>query len=106
MRKTLLVLSILLAAPAVPCQGGEGMDAIKKILDKVAEEMDEIDRLLRESSKSDAAARMAENVSRKPFLASGMSATRRSIISGIPCTNGSCFRPVAASSNTQVPLAQ
>ena len=64
MIRTTLSLSLLLAlglAPAPRAQA-DSLDAIKKILVKVAEEMAEIDRLLRESSTSNAAARLAENV--------------------------------------------
>ena len=45
----------------------------------------------------------AENNIRKPLLASGMSWTRKSLISGTPLTNGSCTKPALASSNTQAP---
>ena len=62
-RTTALFLSLLSTAPALRSQV-DGLDTIKKILVRVASEMEEIDRLLRESSSRDAAARMAENVTR------------------------------------------
>ncbi len=64
-RVPLILLFLACIAPAPRTQGGQDLDAIKQILAKVAEEMDEIDRLLRESSSTRAAAAgMAENVSR------------------------------------------
>ena len=58
-------LILLFLACIAPAPRTQDLDAIKQILAKVAEEMDEIDRLLRESSNTRAAAAsMGETVSR------------------------------------------
>ena len=49
---------------------------------------------------------VAEKVRRKPDLALGLSLVKWLIISGMPATKGSRWRPTVGSSKTQVPEYQ